>query len=184
MKIGIDISQVVYEGTGVGKYVKELTSNVISLGHDHTFILFGSSYGRYTYLQKYAESVSQVHKNVRVYIFPFPLWFFEVLWNTLHIISIERFIGQVDVFWSSDWVQPPLSHAKGITTIHDLSIIRDTDSFRGSKIVSVHKQRLTRALSECSHFLCDSYATMLDAHELLHIAKTDMSVIYPGFTRI
>jgi glycosyltransferase involved in cell wall biosynthesis len=55
-------------------------------------------------------------------------------------MSIDRLIGDTDVFHSSDWTQPPTKAFK-VTTIHDLAPIKfekETDP----KIVEVHKRRL------------------------------------------
>ncbi len=39
MKIGIDISQIVY-GTGVGNFVKNLVVSLIQQDHDNEYVLF------------------------------------------------------------------------------------------------------------------------------------------------
>lgn len=96
----------------------------------------------------------------------------------LHIFPIEWFIGDVDVFWSSDWTQPPLRKAKGITTIHDLTVLRFPESFGDTNIVSVQKRRLAWAKKDCRNFFCDSMATAKDAQELLGIGNG--TVVYPG----
>ena len=44
MVIGIDISQIIYQQTGVARYVSELTRAVIKKGTSHTFVLFGTSF--------------------------------------------------------------------------------------------------------------------------------------------
>jgi len=180
MKIGIDVSQVVYEGTGVGRYVRELIPAVIKLSPEDTFILFGSSLRQQKKLLEFTDEIKKKYSNVTSVLIPVPLSLLDILWNRLHIIPITWFTGPIDVFWSSDWTQPPLGKAKGITTIHDVSFLRYPESFH-NKIVEVHKRRLDQAKKECSQFLCDSEATRIDVIYYCHIAVNKCSVIYPGF---
>ena len=44
MKIGIDISQIVYEGTGVGTYVRRMVENLLNIDTQNKYVLFGSSF--------------------------------------------------------------------------------------------------------------------------------------------
>jgi len=176
MRIGIDISQVVYEGTGVGRYVRKLVSALLAIDKTNDYILFGSSLRQRNKLEKFYEAVKG--PNVKLCIIPIPQSLLDILWNRLHWIPIETFTGPIDVFWSSDWTQPPLRHALGVTTIHDLTILRYPESFEGTNIVEVQKRRLAWAKKECKHFLCDSAATANDAQELLAIKNT--TTVYPG----
>ncbi len=182
MRIGIDISQAVYEGTGVGRYVTELTKAMIQQRSDAHFVLFGSSYGRYQQLVAISDAMKALDPTrVTCTLFSLPLSFFDMLWNTLHIVPVEWFTGPVDVFWSSDWVQPPLAKAIGMTTIHDVSFLRFPESFN-KQIIDVHTRRLTRVSVECKRILCDSEATKRDVIKFLSIPESHLDVIYPGFS--
>jgi hypothetical protein len=178
MRIGIDISQMVYEGTGVARYVRELVASLIKEDTQNEYVLFGASLRKRDVFTAFAVSLDA--KNVRLVTFPFSPSMLDFLWNRLHIIPIESFIGPVDVFWSSDWTQPPLRSAKGITTIHDVSFLRFPDE-HASIIFEVHKRRLVRAKKECQIFLCDSDATKKDVMKYLQIAEEKLRVVYPGF---
>ncbi len=178
MRFGIDISQVVYEGTGVGNYVREMVRALLAIDKTNEYILFGSSLRQRHKLEQFYETVK--NSNVRLRILPFPPKFLDLLWNRLHIIPIETFTGPIDVFWSSDWTQPPLKNARGITTIHDLSVLRYPDSFRETNIVSVQMRRLSWVKKECRYIICDSDATKNDTATLLGIANERCATVYPG----
>jgi hypothetical protein len=183
MVIGIDISQIVYEGTGVARYVEELTKELIRKTTSHSFILFGVAFRKRSVFSAFYQSLTQEEKKkVQLVIFPIPLRFMEILWNRFHIIPVEWLTGKLDIFWSSDWIQPPLRYARGITTIHDLTIYRFPESF-AKKIVDVHKRKLQLSKRECSFFLCDSEATKRDVQTYLEIPTHKLSVVYPGFTQ-
>jgi len=181
MRIGIDISQIVYDGTGVGRYMKGMVRTLVRLDKANDYILFGSSLRQRHKFHSFYKELSEKNKRVKLVALPFPPIILEIIWNRLHILPIEWFTGAIDVFWSSDWTQPPLVHAKGITTIHDMTPFLDPDS-SDSKIVAVHKRRIKRAQEECSAFLCDSLATMRDVRTLLRIDSKKLFVVYPGLT--
>lgn len=193
MKIGIDISQIAHEGTGVSVYVTRLVRTIITKHTEHEYVLFGASLRKLGAFRQFYASLPQNQQNVRLITVPIPPTVLSLLWNTLHIIPIEWFTGEIDIFWSSDWTQPPLARARGVTTIHDLSILRYPEESHNkttysaanktlsANIVAVQSKRLSRAVKECAIFLCDSEATRKDAEELLGIARNKLRVVYPGF---
>lgn len=179
MRIGIDISQIVYEGTGVANYVRNLVKTLVESDKENTYILFGASLRKRAVFESYYRSLSCDRSRVKLYTIPIPPTILDVLWNVLHICPIEWFIGKIDVFWSSDWTQPPLRKVKGITTIHDLGIYYYPQE-HAKKIVQVQKRRLERAKQECKLFLCDSEATKQDAIKTLGLQSGKLRVVYPG----
>lgn len=193
MRIGIDISQIVYEGTGVGRYVRELITHVVARGTDTEFVLFGASLRKRKQFTDFLASLPR-GENVSLKVIPVPPTLLDLFWNVFHIIPVEWLIGPVDIFWSSDWTQPPLVHARGMTTIHDLIALKfpgeshAVTEFHPGKlsvsanIVATHKRRLARVVEECEIILCDSLATKNDCKELLGISESKLHVVYPGFT--
>ncbi|MEK7141649.1 MAG: glycosyltransferase [Patescibacteria group bacterium] len=181
MKIGIDISQIVHEGTGVGEYVRHLVKALLTIDQANEYVLFGASLRKLSSIKAYFEEVRLLNSRIRLVAVPVPPTFLEFLWNTLHIVSVEWFVGRVDVFWSSDWIQPPLGTAKGVTTIHDVSFLRFPETF-AKTIGDVQRRRLGWVARESKVILCDSEATKKDVDELLRIPKEKLLVVYPGFT--
>ena len=182
MTIGIDISQIVFTGTGVAKYVEQMTKAIITFAPNNKYILFGASLRQQKKLHEFGEQFKKLSKNVLVVYVPIPPTILDFLWNKLHIIPITWFTGHLDVFWSSDWTQPPIPKSTiGMTTIHDVSFLVYPESFP-EIIRTVQKRRLRFAKKECSLFLCDSQATKEDVVNKLHIPKEACVVIYPGYT--
>lgn len=179
MRIGIDISQIVHEGTGVARYVRELVRALLTLDATNEYVLFGSSLRKQHVFKDYFDSLGALTKKTRLVTLPFSPTILEFLWNQLGVIPIEYFVGDIDVFWSSDWMQPPLARARGITTVHDVSFLRFPESF-DKKIIDVQMRRLARAKKLCSAFLCDSQASKKDTLELLNIPNSKLHVVYPG----
>lgn len=181
MTIAIDISQIAHEGQGVARFVEQMTRAVIKEGASHTWVLFGASLRRQETFHTFYESLSPYKKRVRLVVVPIPPTLLHILWNVLHIVPVEWFIGKVDVFWSSDWIQPPLSHAVGVTTVHDVSFLRYPESFP-AKIIAVQARRLSRATRECAAFFCDSRATYDDMEHYFAVPKARLHIVYPGFS--
>ena len=193
MRIGIDISQIVFEGTGVAKYVREMVRGMVEAGSSHEFVLFGASLRKQQVFQEFYASLPS-RQTVTLRIYPIPPTVLSILWNTLHILPVEWLIGPVDIFWSSDWTQPPLSRAKGVTTIHDLIALKfpeqthNTVGFDSKKlriapnIVSTHAARIKRVLASCDMIFCDSEATKNDCRTLLGVDEKKLTVVYPGYS--
>lgn len=177
MRIGIDISQIVHEGTGVATYVRKLVAALLTLDTKNEYILFGVSFRKRNSIVDFFKTIRRA--NVRLVVIPIPPTLLEILWNQLHVVPAEWFVGNVDVFWSSDWAQPPLRHAKGITTIHDLIALKfpeETDR----RIVAAHKRRLSWVAKECGAVLCDSQSTKQDVEDILGIPPARLHVVYPA----
>lgn len=170
MRIGIDISQMAHPGTGVAGYTKNLVENLLAIDRENEYVLFFSS------LRKKPPELPGVRS------FKIPPILLEILWNRLHLFSIDWLIGKVDVFLSSDWLQPP-TRAKKVTTLHDLIIYRYPGSFGkkgGHDIVGNQQKRLKWVKKECDLIICDSKATREDAMEILKIPGEKLKVVYPG----
>ena len=195
MRIGIDISQIAFEHTGVAVYVRNIVTALIRRYPDNDYILFAASLRKRHVFAGFIRSLGAVKARVRLVSVPIPPTLLEMLWNRLRILPVTVFTGPLDVFWSSDWTQPPLGSTPVVTTIHDLSILRfpiesrDTVSVEVSSggiaanIVAVQKRRLKLAARHCSAFFCDSLATKNDAERLLGLDPKRLNVVYPGYTK-
>ena len=172
MKIGIDISQIIYE-TGVSWYTKNLVENLLKLSTSDEFTLFGGSLRQTEKLKLLTKSFKG---NFTTKFYPFPPLLADYVWNRLHVLPIEGLIGKVDVFHSSDWTQPPTKAYK-VTTIHDLvPIIFPEDTPPG--VVAVHKRRLAWVKKEVDKIIAVSESTKSDIIERLGIPEEKITVIY------
>ena len=176
MKIGIDISQVAYENTGVAEYIGNLVEGLLKIDNNNEYIFFFSSLRKNF---KFSILNFQSNPNVSIKKFKFPPILLDLLWNRLHIFPIEWLIGDVDVFISSDWTQPP-SKTKKATILYDLVIYKQPEE-TDKKIIETQKRRLKWVKKECDLIFCISEATKKDAIEILEIKEDKLKVIYPGF---
>lgn len=177
MIIGIDISQIVY-GTGVSTYTKKLVENLLKIDKKNQYVLFGSSLRSKKKLYEFRETLKNF-QNCEVKIFSYPPTILEFLWNKLHIMPLEKFIGEVDIFHSSDWTQPPIKSlkTKKITTVHDMIPYLFPSSVH-PKIIRSHKRRLERVKREVDLILADSETTKDDIVKFLQIEPEKIKVVY------
>jgi|SRR3989338_2696073 len=176
MTIGIDISQLAYENTGVANYLYNLVLKLLEIDKKNEYVLFYSSLRRSI---EYPVSSIQLGENVQIKKFRLPPSILDLLWNKFHIVPIERFIGEVDVFITSDWTEPPTKRAKKATIIYDLTVYKVPQEMN-KKIINTQKRKLNWVKKESDLILCISEATKKDAMEILGIDSKRLKVIYPG----
>lgn len=167
IKVGFDISQIIHPG-GVASYTKNLAEN-LQKEKDLEMVFFFSSLRK-----RYHGDLKNVKK------FRLPPSLFEVLFNRIRNVGIEKFIGPVDIFHSSDWVQPP-SKAKKVTTYHDVIPLK-FPKWSSPKIVAVHKRRLKIVEKEIDKVIAVSENTKKDLMEVSSLRPEQIEVIYEGVT--
>ncbi len=175
MKIGIDISQIVY-GTGVSVYTENLVNALLEIDKTNQYTLLFSS------LRRKIDNSRFKIDDLRINKFKIPPTLLDILWNRLHILPVEHLIGEIDVFHSSDWTQPPAKKAKLITTIHDLSFLRWPNSVH-PKVLAVQKRRLKWVRREANAVIAVSEATKREIIELLGIPKEKIFVIHEALPK-
>jgi len=175
MKIGIDISQIVH-GTGVSFYTRNLVKALAKIDKKNQYLLFGGSLRRKDILHDFANEVQEINKNFSSKIITLPPTLAEPLFNRCHYLPIERFIGRIDVFHTSDWTEP-LTKAAKIATLHDLTFLK-TGKEVHPRALSVHRRRLKLVKKESDLIIAVSQATKRDAVRILGIEPNRIKVIY------
>ncbi|OGE65033.1 hypothetical protein A3I48_02080 [Candidatus Daviesbacteria bacterium RIFCSPLOWO2_02_FULL_36_7] len=165
IRVGMDISQLAHQG-GVANYTQNLTDELSKI-----------SYLEMTYFySSLRKSYQGKLRNVKSFRLPPTL--FEILFNRWRNVSIEKFIGPVDIFHSSDWIQP-LTKAKKVTTYHDVIPLK-YPLWSHPKIVEVHKRRLKIVEEEIDMVIAVSESTKKDLLEVSRIPEEKITVIYEG----
>lgn len=167
IRVGMDISQLAHKG-GVATYTRNLSEKLSQIS-DLEMVYFYSS------LRKPYQGGL---RNVKSYRLPPSL--FEMLFNRWRNIGIEKFIGPVDIFHSSDWTEPP-SKAKKVTTYHDV-VPEKFPQWSHPRIVAVHKRRLKLVENEVDCVIAVSESTKKDLLEISGIPEDKIIVIYEGPT--
>ncbi|OGH39747.1 MAG: hypothetical protein A3B41_04360 [Candidatus Levybacteria bacterium RIFCSPLOWO2_01_FULL_37_26] len=189
MKIGIDVSQMAYEWTGVANLLAKLVEHLLKVDKENEYTLFFSSLRRNF---QFSIFNFQSNHNFKIKKFKFPPILLDLLWNKLHILPIEWLIGDVDVFITSDWTEPPTIRAKKATIIYDLIVYKypeethNRTEFNPLKfiispnIVASQKRKLSWVKKESDVVFCISESTKKDAMEILNIEENRLKIMYPG----
>ena len=118
-------------------------------------------------------------KNLTIKTFKIPPTLLNLIWNKAHVFPIEYLIGSVDLFITSDWVEPPTLKAKKATIIYDMIAYKHPEE-TAQKIVDTQKRKLFWVKNETSVIFCISESTKNDVHKILGINENKIYVIYPG----
>lgn len=163
--VGMDISQTAHVG-GVATYTKELADHLYKREELDMRYFYSS-------LRKpFKGNLKNVKK------FRLPPMLFEMLFNRWRNVPIEKFLGPLDIFHSSDWTQPP-SKARKVTTYHDVVPLK-YPQWSDPKIVAVHRRRLKLVEQEVDLVIAVSNSTKKDLMEISQIPEEKIAVIYEG----
>jgi len=178
MIIGVDITMLVYAGSGVANYTFNLVKTLLEIDKNNEYRLFYSSFRRpknFYYLDELKKLGGEIYK------YRFPPTLLQLWWSRLHIIPVEWFIGKVDIFFSSDFLRPPLlPKTLGITTVHDLTW-KIYPQFHEQRIIDAHATKLEKTIKYRDTVLVDSPSTKKDLTKYYpKINKEKIHVVYPG----
>lgn len=169
---------LVYTGSGVANYTFNLVKNLLKIDKENEYRLFYSSFRRpknFYYLN--------VLKRLggKVYEYRFPPSLLQLWWSKLNIIPVEWFIGKVDVYFSSDFLRPPLlKGTKGITTVHDLTW-KIYPQYHEQRIIEAHAIKLKKTIKYNDTVITDSLSTKKDLSKYFQeINRKKVQVVYPG----
>lgn len=176
MRIGIDISQIVYQGTGVARFTDGLVNAILKYDKKNDWLFFFSSLRRKLDKRLEYRIVSSRHRLKKLRYPPTALSF---LWNTLHGGDLINLTGPLDLFITSDWTEPPTKSIKKATIVHDLVYLRYPQTV-DPKILNVQRKRLGWVQKESNVIFADSNITKDDLESYLKIDEKRIHVIYPG----
>lgn len=174
MKIGIDISQIVYSGTGVARFTNDLTSAILDYDNKNQWVFFFSSLRQDLDPSLKEKILAKKHELITWKLPPTVL---SYLWNDLH--NMFRFDIKPDWFITSDWTEPNILGIKKTTIVHDLVFKRFPETVH-KKILSVQTKRLNLVKKETDIIFADSQSTKKDLINFYQINPDKIVVNYPG----
>jgi len=176
MRIGLDISQLVYSGTGVARYTEGLVRAILESDSPHQWVFLFSSLRR----KLKPELIAKIKKRgIKLVSLKIPSTLLSLIWNNWHLGKVEWLTGPLDWFISSDWTEPPSARARKATVIHDLVFLKYPETVAW-KILKTQQQRLIHVVAESDLVFADSSSTGADIQALLSIPKAKIRVVYPG----
>lgn len=177
MKITIDVSQMAYTGTGVGRYTFELVKALLSLPSPHQFILWAGVRKQRFYFES-LQKTEPWSRATWVYSHVSPkLAGMLFNYSPLHL---EYLSGETDLIHLSDWTAP-VTRVPTVTTVHDLAFVKYPETV-DPLIRHTQSIRLSRTISHGNHIIADSVSTKNDLVEKYQIKESQIDVVYPGIS--
>ncbi len=101
------------------------------------------------------------------------------LWRVGLPLPVDWLAGASDVFYSPDYILPPLRRGRAIVTVHDLSFLTVPET-ADAGLRSYLTQAVPRSVARADHVLADSEHTKHDLVRLLRTPADKISVLYSG----
>ena len=177
VRIVYDVSPLSHPLTGVGNYVSgSLAGLVEAAAGEHEIVAFAptSPAGRKTI----PRALDGLDVELRLVPLPFSQRWRDA-WSRLGRPSLERVLGDVDVFHYSDWMYPPQAGGVRATTVHDLVPLRFPE-WVTPKTAAMHGAKYANTARTADLVYVNSAYTGRDVVERLGIAPERVKVAYPG----
>jgi glycosyltransferase involved in cell wall biosynthesis len=139
MKIGIDYRPALLGRAGIGRYTRQIVEAMLPLlTEEDEAVLFGVSYQRPLWtpegeLRRARLLRGRMPNRLLALLGRFGLW------------SVERFTGDLDLFYYTDFVYPPLRKSPYVMMLYDLLFLHDRP-FHPPLFKKTMQQRVRRAL--------------------------------------
>lgn len=180
MKIGIDISQIQYKGTGVARFNEGLIRCIAKQKTRHEWIFFYYSFSN-KLENKYLELIK--NSNIPLVSFHLPFSLVSILTYRFRnlcylILKNNSHFNSLDWFITSDCIEVPTS-VKKTTIVHDLAFIKYPQTVHPS-IIDIQTKRLNYVKKESKIVFADSKSTAQDLSHEYNISSDRIIVNYPG----
>ncbi|MDZ7587591.1 MAG: glycosyltransferase family 1 protein, partial [Patescibacteria group bacterium] len=173
MKIGIDISQIVYQ-TGVSRYTSELVKHLLKIDQENQYFLYAGSLRQRSIIQAFAVQLPRKTKLVLTLLSP---KLADFAWNRFNLLPPP----ETDVFHASNWALPQVK-SKLVTTIHDLTFLK-YPATHTKYSVAAHTRHLSRAKKYADKIITVSQSTKKDL-VAYGIPAEKITVIYEAASSI
>jgi len=181
MQVGIDISSLIYD-RGVSRYTYNLVRALIASDAINVN-LYGTSWRQHAELKARASSLIDHGHSLkhRQLIQSWPPKLHTLAWQW-GLNPVLKAMPQIDVFHSWDWSQPPDKNLPLVSTIHDLAILKFSDTAH-PEILAAHERSWKILKDRQAKIIAVSQATKRDIIELLQIPPYNITVIPEALPR-
>ncbi len=173
MRIAIDYSAAVNQRAGVGRLVRNQVLALAELDHENDYRLVYARPNRGSEPQfPLAQNFARHEMGIR------ERWL-TILWHRAKLpLPADWFSGPVDVYHSPDFVLPPLRHARGVLTVHDLAFLMRPEC-ADEHLRSYLEEVVPRSVQRADFIIADSENTRNDLVVLLGVKPSSVAVV-PG----
>lgn len=170
MIIAFDVSYIQKRRTGYGRSALELLKAMLARDTQNEYILHGWSYSLDN-----KEIFKFQRENVRTSIRRIPGVLKRFYWNTLERPCLDFFIGEHDVFHSTDPLLPPTKNQLKIITVHDLAYKKFPQFFKS--YILQWDSYITKSVRRADAIIVPSRQTKMDIVEKFQMPENKIHVI-------
>lgn len=170
MKIGFDLTPIIY-GRGVSRYTSNLVTALNAQSKTHLLGL-GYSWRKKSLLQNFVNE----HPLSGFTLLSIPPSIMKFAWRWGRK-PVKELLGEVDVFHSWDWLQPPDKDIPLVSTIHDVAMLKFPETAH-PKILKAHQRSWEILKKREARIIAPSQATKKDILNLLGIPGYQVDVIH------
>ena len=173
MRIAIDYSAAVNQRAGIGRLVRNQVLALAELDRDNEYRLV------YARPNQGSEPHFPCARNFSRHEVQLRERWLTILWHRAKLpLPADWFSGPVDVYHCPDFVLPPLRHARGILTVHDLAFLMRPDC-ADSRLRRYLEDVVPRSIRRADFIIADSENTRNDLVVLLGARPSSIAVV-PG----
>lgn len=174
MKIGFDISAQSLLRSGVGQYQFNLLQALLKLDKENFYNLYGFNFRN----RKRFNRIHFPSDNYKMHILPIPQRLITAWWLMADFPSLERVVGDCDIYQVSEICIPPVRYARTVAFIHDLTTILYPQHHVKSNIF-LHSRRF-KNIHKVDAVLTNSEYTKRDIVNYLKVRPDKVFVTYLG----
>jgi glycosyltransferase involved in cell wall biosynthesis len=174
MRIAIDYSAAVNQRAGVGRLVRNQVLALAEVDHDNEYQLVYARPNRGSPPPQFPRARNFSRREIGVR----ERWL-TILWHRAKVpLAAEWLSGPVDLYHSPDFVLPPLRHARGVLTVHDLAFLMRPEC-ADARLRAYLEEVVPRSVQRADFIIADSENTRNDLVVLLGVPPGSVSVV-PG----
>ncbi|MDX6485372.1 MAG: hypothetical protein QOF43_525 [Gaiellaceae bacterium] len=177
MRIVVDVSPLSHPRTGVGNYIRGSLIGLVEAGASEEDVLAfapASRRGR----RQIDSALRGVGVRRSLPVLP-AAHALRTAWSRLGRPSVERIVGELDVFHFSDWMYPPQRGGLRSTMIHDLVPLHHPEWVH-ARTRAMHGAKYRHAAQSCDVVMVNSRFTAEDVADTLGVPRECIHVAYPG----
>src|SRR6266536_1899183 len=169
VRIALDATPLLGVRTGVGRYVEHLLGALAGSGGDELVATAFTLRGARGLPAVVPAGVAVRHRLV-------PARALRALWARTELPPAEWLAGRADVVHGTNFVLPPVRHAAGVLTVHDLSYLRTPETVSAASLR--YRELVPRSLRRAA-VVCTPSAAVADEVRAEYRLPPDRVVVTP-----
>ncbi len=173
MRVAIEYSAAVNQRAGIGRLVRSQVAALAAIDSVNEYLLL---YARPNAgaLPRFPDARNFQRRRIMLR----ERWL-TILWHRAQLpLPADVLTGPIDIYHSPDFVLPPLRHARGILTVHDLAFLLRPDC-ADAKLSAYLEEVVPRSVRRADFVIADSENTRNDVVVLLGVPPDRVEVV-PG----